>query len=187
MRCPRCLDEYEPDVATCATCGVPLLDHGTSAGPQVDARLGRFHPAVADRLEGLLAHRKVAHRRIDRDDDVELVVDRQWRDDLRAELALTWAQVVHGLPEDQALKVLGLGGAAPGWYDAPQGGWVDRAGKLVVESDDPDPRTAAPRLAGPAMLTVGAVLLLLGWYVGADAVVVLAGVGLTVLGLLLPR
>jgi hypothetical protein len=133
----------------------------------------------------LLAHRHIAHVRGDRDDDVEVLIDRAWRDDLRAELALTWGQIVHALPAEQTVTVLGLGGASPGWYDAPQGGWVDRAGRLVV--DDDERKDGEVRLAGPALTVVGAVLLLMGWYVGADAVVVVAGVALTVFGLLLPR
>jgi hypothetical protein len=187
MRCPRCLDEYDPGVATCAACGELLLADDATPGPLVDARLGRFHPAVADRLEGTLRHRRIAHRRIDRDDETELLVDRAWRDDLRAELALTWAQVVHGLPEDRSLAVLRLGGASPGWFDAPRGGWVDRAGRLVVDSEDHETAEGTARLAGPALATIGAVLLLLGWYVGAEPVVVLAGLALTIVGLLLPR
>jgi hypothetical protein len=186
MRCPRCFDEYEPDVTSCATCGEPLVSLDAPHAPRADALLGRFHPAVADRLEGLLTHRRITHRRVDRDDDAELYVDHGWRDDLRAEFALTWAQVVHQLPEESALTVRGLGGAAPGWYDAPRGGWVDRAGKLVVESED-DAEADTARLAGPAMVTIGAVLLLLGWYVGAGGVVLLVGISLLALGLLLPR
>jgi hypothetical protein len=187
MHCPRCLDEYEPDVATCATCGEPLVAPGAPSAPRADALLGRFHPAVAERLEGMLAHRGIAHRRVDRDDDVELYVDRTWRDDLRAELSLTWAQIVLRLPEDSALQVRALGGASPGWYDAPRGGWVDRAGKLVVEAEDQERDADSARLAGPAMVTMGTVLLLLGWYVGAGPLVVLSGVALLLFGLLLPR
>ncbi len=155
--------------------------------PRADALLGRFHPRVADRLVGMLQHRGVVHRRVDRDDDVELHVDRAWRDDLRAELALTWGQLVHGLPEEAAREVLSLGGASPGWHDAPRGGWVDRSGKLVVDAEDHEVAADTARLAGPAMVTIGAVLLLLGWYVGASAVVLLAGVALLVFGLFLPR
>jgi hypothetical protein len=187
VRCPRCLDEYEPDVVTCATCGEALVPLGAPLPPRADALLGRFHPAMADRLEAMLSHRKVTHRRVDRDDDVELYVDPRWRDDLRAELALTWAQLVHRLPEEEVLEVLSLGGAAPGWHDAPRGGWVDRAGKLVVDAEDQEVQAETARLAGPAMVTIGTVLLLLGWYVGADAVIVLAGVALLIFGLLLPR
>jgi hypothetical protein len=187
MRCPRCLDEYEPDVATCVACGETLVGPDAVPAPRTDALLGRFHPAVADRLEGVLTHRGIAHRRVDRDDDAELFVDRPWRDDLRAELALTWSQVVHRLPEESALAVLALGGATPGWYDAPRGGWVDRAGKLVVEAEDQEHEADTARLAGPAMVTIGTVLLLLGWYVSAGAGVLLAGISLLVFGLLLPR
>lgn len=187
MRCPRCLDEYEPDVATCATCGETLVPDGVTIAPRADALLGRFHPAVAERLEGVLAHRRIAHRRVDRDDDTELYVDRDWRDDLRAELALTWAQIVHRLPEESAVQVLALGGASPGWYDAPRGGWVDRSGKLVVEPAEPEVEADSARLAGPAMATIGAILLLLGWFVGAEPLVMVSGISLLVVGLLLPR
>jgi hypothetical protein len=186
MRCPRCLDEYEPDVATCATCGEALVPAGVPLSPRADALLGRFHPVVAERLRGTLEHRQVAHRVVNRDDDVEVYVDRDHRDDLRAELAMTWTQVVHRLPQDEVVTVLALGGASPGWYDAPQGGWVDRAGRLVVEAED-DATSTDLRLVGPAMATVGAVLLLLGWYTGAGAVVILSGVALLLFGLLIPR
>jgi hypothetical protein len=164
-----------------------LVPPGVRVAPRADALLGRFHPLMADRLEGMLVHRKVTHRRVDRDDDVELYVDPASRDDLRAELSLTWAQLVHRLPEDEIVEVLALGGAAPGWHDAPRGGWVDRAGKLVVDAEDQEVEADTARLAGPAMVTIGTVLLLLGWYVGADAVIVLAGVALLIFGLLLPR
>lgn len=160
---------------------------GSAVGPRADALLGRFHPAIADRLEDLLVHRRIAHRRVDRDDDAELYVERSWRDDLRAELALTWAQIVNRLPEGPALEVRALGGASPGWYDAPRGGWVDRSGRLVVEAEDQEAAADGARLAGPAMVTIGAVLLLLGWYVDAGAVVLLTGITLLVFGLLLPR
>jgi hypothetical protein len=185
MRCPRCRDEYEPEVATCATCGIPLLAAGEHAPPRADVRLGRFHPAVADHLVKLLTHRGIAHRRIDRDDDVELLIDEAWRDDMRAELAMTWARIVHGLPEEQTLTVLGLGGASPGWFDAPRGGWVDRSDRLVVDRGEDDREPV--RLAGPTMAILGAVLLLLGWYTGASDLVIVTGVGLTIVGLLLPR
>jgi hypothetical protein len=73
-----------------------------------------------------------------------------------------------------------------GWRDKSlPWGDRDRAGRLVV--DDDERKDGEVRLAGPALTVVGAVLLLMGWYVGADAVVVVAGVALTVFGLLLPR
>lgn len=155
--------------------------------PRAEALLGRFHPAVAERIRGTLEHRKVVHRIVPRDDDVEVFVERAHRDDLRAELALTWSQLVHRLPEDEVLAVLALGGASPGWFDAPRGGWVDRAGRLVVEAEDQEGAAESARLAGPALATIGAVLLLLGWYTGAGAGVVLGGAALLLFGLLIPR
>jgi hypothetical protein len=187
MRCPRCFDDHEPDVRTCTSCGEPLLPEGVAAPPRADALLGRFHPALADRIGATLEHRRVAHRVVPRDDDVEVYVERTHRDDLRAELALTWSQLVHRLPEEDVLAVLALGGASPGWFDAPRGGWVDRAGRLVVEAEDHESGADQARLAGPALATIGAILLLLGWYTGAGGGVVLGGAALLLFGLLLPR
>ncbi|MEX1165224.1 MAG: hypothetical protein WEB03_16755 [Nitriliruptor sp.] len=152
---------------------------------RADALLGRFHPVVAERLRRTLEHRGVLHRVVTRDDDVEIHVDRDQQADLRAELALTWAQVVHALPADDVVTVLGLGGASPGWYDAPQGGWVDRAGRFVVEAEGDG--TDGPRMAGPAVAAAGAVVLLLAWYAGASAGVIVAGGALLLVGLLIPR
>jgi hypothetical protein len=174
-------------VRTCTSCGEALLPPGTPVPPRADALLGRFHPAIAERVRATLEHRGIVHRVVPRDDDVEVFVDRDRRDDLRAELAVTWTQLVHRLPEDEVLSVLALGGASPGWYDAPRGGWVDRAGRLVVEAEDHEGQAETARLAGPALATIGGLLLLLGWYTGAGGGVVLGGAALLLFGLLLPR
>ncbi|MTV25320.1 hypothetical protein FTX61_07850 [Nitriliruptoraceae bacterium ZYF776] len=188
MRCPRCLDEYEPHVTACATCGVPLVALDAPVAPAADARLGRFHPLVAAQLTGVLEQRRIAHRLVPHDDGVEVLVDEDWRDDLRAELALGWAQVVHAMDEDQAREVLALGGSAPGWYDAPRGGYVDRAGRTILDvADGEEEARDAGRMVGPAMATIGGVLLLLGWYADAGSLVVVSGLGLAIVGLLLPR
>lgn len=185
VRCPRCGDAYGPDADVCASCELPLQPPDR---PGPEARLGRFHPVMAERLQGVLEQRAIPHRRVDRDDDVELLVDTAHRDRLRAELALNWAQLVHGLPAEHVTVVLAAGGAAPGWFDAPAGGWVDRAGRLVVEPAADDPTAVdEPRLTGPLLAGLGALLLLLGWYVGAPDVVVVVGGGLAILGVLLPR
>lgn len=185
MRCPRCLDEYEPHVAACATCGTDLVADDAAPTPLVDARLGRFHPAVAERLTAMLTHRGVVHRRIDRDDEVELLVDRNWRDDLRAELALTWPQVVAALPPERSFEVRQLGGATPGWFDAPAGGWVDRAGRFAVDSDDE--ASDEPRIIGPAMAAIGGLVALLSWYTSAGGGLTATGLALLLAGVLLPR
>lgn len=153
-----------------------------------DALLGRFHPLVAERLERLLAQRGIAHARTPREHDVELRVAPSTRDDLRAELSITWSQIVGALPEDRALEVLASGGAAPGWFDAPAGGWVDRAGRLVVEPSADDPTALGPpRTLGPLIGGIGALMLLLGWFTGAGDGVLLAGAVALVVGMLLPR
>jgi hypothetical protein len=188
MFCPRCLDEYEPHVRTCATCGLALVATDVSAPVLPEARLGTFHPSVASVLTSLLDKRRIIYRSVPEDDGVAVLVDPAWRDDLRAELVLTWHELVRGLPADEVTELLTLGGDTPGWFDAPRGGWVDRAGRLVVDVDDgEDDARDAGRLVGPAMAMFGAILLLLGWYVGAGAIVVLVGLALLVVGLLLPR
>lgn len=176
-------------MVACASCGVALLrDDEPLPPPPAEALLGRFHPIVADRLEQLLRHRGITHLRVDRDHDAELRVDPASRDDLRAELSLTWGQIVHALPEERAMEVLASGGAAPGWFDAPVGGWVDRSGRLVVDRADDDPTAVEePRMTGPALASLGAILLLLGWYVGAADIVLVVGGAMTIVGVLLPR
>jgi hypothetical protein len=191
MRCPSCHDEYEPHVRTCAACGVPLVPSGTvlpDPTPRADARLGVFHPVMAANIIGLLQRRAIAHDEITEAGRVTILVDREWRDDVRAELAVTWGDLVRRLPEEDVVEVLGAGGPNPGWYDPPRGGYVDRQGRLVVDVDDEeDAEVDAARILGPALLTVGAVLVVVGWYVLGSAAVAVAGGGLALLGLFTPR
>ncbi len=190
MRCPQCRDEYEAGVAVCADCRVPLVPSDQPLPPRVDAPLGRFHPLVAERLEALLDHRRIAYERVTDDTGVELIVDRDFRDDLRAELVVSWNDIVGRLPEDDMYAVLAAGGSQPGWFDAPRGAWVDRQGRLQVEPTEDEARTAdAGRTTGPVLLTLGIVLALFGWYGGGSLkeVAVLLGLGMVVAGLFLPR
>jgi hypothetical protein len=190
MRCPICHDEYEDGVRRCADCGVPLTDDDNPApvGAEPDpgtVSLGRFHPSVAHRITELLYRRGIEHETVTEDDAVRVVVPRRWRDDLRAEFALTWTEVVRRLPEEQASEVLAAGGSTPGWYDPPRGGHIDREGRLVVDTGDDD--TDSARIVGPALLTLGAILVVSGWLVFDSAVATLVGIGLAITGLLLPR
>jgi hypothetical protein len=191
MRCPSCHDEYEPHVRTCAACGVPLVPPGAvvpDPPPRADARLGVFHPVMAASITALLQRRAIAHDEITEAGRVTILVDREWRDDVRAELAVTWGDLVRRLPEEDVVEVLGAGGPNPGWYDPPRGGYVDRQGRLVVDVDDEeDAEEDAARILGPALLTVGAVLVVVGWYVLGSAAVAVAGGGLALLGLFTPR
>jgi hypothetical protein len=194
MRCPSCNDEYEDHVRTCAACGVPLVpdgevaDHDPVAPAAADARLGTFHPVVAAHVLALLDRRGLAHEERTEDGRVTVLVDRAWRDDVRSELAMSWGDLVRGLPEDEVTTVLAAGGPNPGWYDAPRGGHVDRQGRLVVGvDDDEEAEEDAARVVGPAMLTLGALLVVVGWYVLDSSAVSLAGAALVVLGLFTPR
>lgn len=186
--CPRCHDEYEPGVGRCATCDLPLVADGVPLPPRVDALLGVFHPVAADPVVALLARRGIAHDVVPSGDTVEVIADRAWRDDLRAELALTWGELVGGLDPESRGILLTAGGPLPGWLDAPEGAWVDRDGRVQVDGAHGEAEEAdARRTVGPVMAAIGAVLVVFGWYAGAGAGVVVAGVGLLLVGLLLPR
>jgi hypothetical protein len=187
MRCPTCLDEYEPHVRRCAACGVALVPEGApTTAPRPDARLGRFDPTVADAVLSLLDERELARETVTRDGAIEVLVAGDRRDDLRTELALTWDEVVRRLPEEQVGRVVALGGQSPGWLDPPRGGWVDRQGRMVVDAAD-DEEADRARTIGPTLAVAGGVLLLLSWYAGLGQGLVFAGIGLALVGLLLPR
>lgn len=189
MRCPRCQDEFEDYVVVCPDCGINLSD--ADAPPpiavRVDARLGRFHPAVAAQLLKVLEHRGIAHDTVTAPDAIAIVVDRSHRDDLRAELTLSWNDVVRQLDQETSALVQAEGGSTPGWYDPPRGGHVDRAGRLVVGDEQDDSDHDAARVIGPGLIAAGVVLLLVGWYVLDSAAIAVAGAALALLGPLLPR
>ena len=201
MRCPSCLDEYEPDVVRCAACDVELvteeeLDGDAAARPRPrPARpdtptgprpLGRFHPDIVPQVLHVLREQGVEHDVRTRDDDVEVAVDASRRDELRAELLMRWDDLLAELDADLAPEVLGSGEHAAGWLDAPMGSYIDRDGKLVVDAppeDDADDR----RTLGPTLVAGGAILALAGWQVLDVGAVIIAGVGLALLGLFIPR
>lgn len=203
MRCPTCNDEYERDVRDCARCRTPLVPAAapatsTTTGPVTaeqaldtgdpQIHLGRFHPAVAERITAVLAHRRIGHRILPSDDHVTVHIDASWRDDVRTELMLTWAELVRRLEPEVITEVLALGGSTPGWFDAPRGGHIDRAGRLVVDAGDGEDRELdGARVLGPSLLTVGAILIVLGWQVTGSDLLVVLGLGMVVLGLFLPR
>lgn len=191
MHCPRCQAEYEPEVVRCADCGLDLVADGQIVAPPDErphAGLGVFHPVMAARVGALLAERGIAHEVVDTDGGRRVMIDPDWRDEVRSELALQWSGIVASLPEDDVVEVLASGGSAPGWYDPPRGGYVDRAGRLVVDAGaDEEAAEDASRVAGPALLTAGAILAIAGWYVFDSSAVALVGVALLVLGLFTPR
>lgn len=188
LTCPVCGDEYEEGVVECADCGVPLAPPDHAPAPRTDALLGTFHPVPAQQVLAMLERRGIPHDSVEADGRVEVLVERQWRDDLRAELAVNWTDLVARLPQEQMYEVLSGGGKQPGWYDAPQGGWVDRAGRLKVDADTTEHlEQDASRTVGPALVGTGAVLLLMGWYIGGAEWMVVLGIGLVLVGLFLPR
>jgi hypothetical protein len=190
--CPRCRDEFEEHVTTCPDCDVALVPDDQPLPPRVDALLGRFDPRAATPVVRLLEHRGVAYDALhsssdDEADEVEVVVDRDFRDDLRAELVVNWRALVASLEPEERDGVLARGGTQPGWLDAPTEAWVDRGGRLQVGRPEHEELEAdARRTVGPSMAVLGAVLLLFGWFVGGSELAVLAGIGLLVVGLLLP-
>lgn len=216
MFCPVCRDEFEPGIATCPDHGAVLVPEVTdvATAPRADALLGRFHPDVADVLLALLRRRGIAHEvlhlgdtpvttgpgelGLDADpvrapatsaDGVEIVVDEEHRDDLRAELVVNWQELVSGLPEERMYAVLREGGNLPGWRNAPTSSWVDREGRLQVSFDEEDAEADAGRVLGPALALLGVFLILIGWYAGANwetLAYVLGGTAL-VSGLIVPR
>lgn len=198
MRCPNCLDEYEAGVTRCATCHVALVDDATlgdqaaappgttplpDRGPSGQVHLGSFHPRILPSVLGVVRTDGVAHTVTEGDDAVSVTVDAAARDRLRADLLLRWDELLETVDADDAPEVLGSGTHAPGWFDAPAGGHIDRDGRLVVEADDGDGR----RTLGPALLAGGAILAVSGWLVVDLMPVALLGVALAVVGLFLPR
>ncbi len=174
---------------------MPLVDPDADDGDveevpvdvPIDARLGRFHPAAAEMISGVLERRAIPYTVLPHDDEVEVLVARSWRDDLRTELAVSWNDLVRGLDEPAASEVRASGGDAPGWFDAPRGGYVDRAGRMVVEVADDDEDADAARVVGPVLLTAGAVAVVVGWYLLSSPAVIVAGIALAIVGLLIPR
>lgn len=187
--CPRCRDEYVDGVDTCPSCGVPTVPDDQPLPPQVDRVLGTFHPLLAARVQAILDRRGIAYDALPLEGDrVEVVVDREFRDDLRAELAVNWQGLVSSLDADDMYAVLGAGGTQPGWYDAPQSAWIDREGRLQVEAAGHEEDEAeARRVYGPMLVVLGAILALFGWYAGASETFVLLGVMMVAVGVFLPR
>ncbi len=192
MRCPSCGDEFEDHVTRCPDCLVDLQRSSEVEvrPPTADALLGRFHPHMATRIVQLLQHRRVLHDPIDLGDVVEILVSREFRDDLRSELVVNWSEFIHRLPTDEKFEVLEGGGDLPGWMDAPSGVWIDREGRLqVADSAEAELEADARRTIGPGLAVAGLIALLLGWYIqgGIDDLLIVGGIAAVIVGVLLPR
>lgn len=187
--CPHCHDQYTDHTEQCARCQVPLVPDDVELPARVDRLLGVFHVAVVDRVTAILARRGIAHEVLPAGEDrVEVVVDRDFRDDLRAELAVNWDGIVHGLDREVMVEVLQAGAPQPGWFDAPTSAWVDRQGRLQVDAGhDEEAIAEAGRLWGPTLVVVGVVVGLFGWYGQGSSALLVLGMAMTALGLFLPR
>jgi hypothetical protein len=187
--CPSCHDQYTAGTSRCATCHVPLLPDDVTLPPRVDRLLGVFHVGLVDRVTALLARRGIAHETVPAGEDrVEVVVDRDFRDDLRAELAVNWQGIVASLDPEVRAQVLTAGAPQPGWFDAPTSAWVDRQGRLQVDAGgDEEAMAEAGRLWGPTLVVLGAVIGLFGWYGQDSGALLVAGLLMVGLGLFLPR
>lgn len=188
--CPVCRDDFEDDVTVCPTDDALLVPRDQlPPAPVEDAALGLFHPLAADAVQRFLTHRQLPYNRVEVDDTrVELRIPAPARDDVRANLTLNWSGFLRALEPEQQVEVASAGGVQPGWYDAPQGAWVDDDGRLRVDaSPDEEAAADAARTYGPALTVIGVVTLLLAWVTGWDAGAVTLGVSALVLGLLVPR
>lgn len=171
-------------------CRVDLIPEGAPIPPEPpgmpDTRLGVFHPTMAATLLDLLSQRGTPYETVTRDRGLEIVVPRDERDGLRAELSVDWGTRIAELDEEQRSDVRWQGGQYPGWLDPPEGGYIDREGRLVVDAKD-DSEADASRTIGPTLAVVGLGLLLATWYLGLGMGTGFLGVALLVFGLLVPR
>lgn len=179
--CPACRAPLAADDRVCASCGTPLSGDDAHGG---DLRLGTFDPRVVDVVIGLLDRRGVPYLVVERDDDVELRVHPMWRDDLRTELMLSWDELLGTIDAEEVPNLRMGQGLTPGWLDAPRGGYIDRAGRVVVSDADDEEEG---RVIGPALLAAGAALGVFGWYAMDSGPLLSAGFALVVLGLFVPR
>lgn len=187
--CPNCHDEYTDATDQCATCHVPLIPDDIQLPPRVDRLLGVFHVDVVDRVTAMLERRAIAHDAVPAGEDrVEVIVDRDFRDDLRAELAVNWNGIVSSLEREVVVELLRVGAPQPGWFDAPTSAWVDRQGRLQVDAGgDEEAMAEAGRLWGPSLVVIGIVVGLFGWYGQGSSALLVVGLAMAGLGLFLPR
>lgn len=186
MHCPTCGDEYRSDLLLCSDCGVALVPE--HAGPTLQ-RLGRFHPELVAAVVGVAGRRSDRVETITRDDGVDVLVEGAARDELRAELVLTWERLLAGLDGEALAELRRRADDLPGWLDPPESLWVDRAGTLQAgwtreEIADQE------RSLGPALMAIGGLLLVTAWYVGDDSLRLTAavfGVGILLFGWFMPR
>lgn len=185
MQCPLCADEFEEGIALCTNCSVPLLPPGVSA-PARTRHLGRFARPVGERVLSLLGAKSILYDVEERDDELAVRVDAEWRDDVASQLYTGWIELLMGLDRDVAYGIFEQGGTHPGWHDAPDEAWTDRQGRLKVDVEAADADGA--RAIGPALLVLGLALVLLGLVDAVSPAPALTfGSLLLVLGALLPR
>jgi hypothetical protein len=183
MRCPTCGDEYRDAVRLCADCGVALVPQG--ARP-LKERVGTFHPTAAELVVRAARAHGIEPDTALRDDGVAVLVEGRLVERLRAQLVVSWEDLLDGLDVDERAEVLACGGRYPGWLDPPDTLWVDREGVLQADATEGD----EGRALGPVLVSVGLLLLVAAWYAGEGTptlVGIVAGLGILLLGVFLPR
>lgn len=189
MWCPTCGDEFRAGFDRCGTCDVALVPAGHLRPQPERVPVGRFHRSLAPAVVADLERRGVVVDAVEGETgaiDVRGVgLDREL---LRAQLLTDWEGLLEGLDPEVRAEVLASGREVPGWFDPPDSVWVDRAGRL--RAGDARGEESRERALGPALITIGGLLLVTAWYVGAGGLALIAAVaGLVVLlaGVFSPR
>jgi hypothetical protein len=187
MRCPTCGDEFRGDVLLCSDCGVALVDQapGLEQVP-TRARIGRFHPLVVPVVRAHLRERGAPTETSTRDGEVLVLATTEVADEARADLVVNWDRLLTHLDVEDRAEVHAADGRLPGWHDAPTSLWVDRQGRLVAADEDDE----EDRAVGPALVGVGAMFLVVAWYVGDGPLRLVSavfGLIIVLIGFFLPR
>lgn len=183
MHCPACGDDDRTDATTCADCGVTLVPGDFGAAK---ARVGRFHPTTARLVVRLAERHQLGAETITQADGIDVLVNRAAVEPIRAELVVSWEELLRELSVDEQAEVITRGGPLPGWIDPPDGLWVDRQGRLLATDEQPD----EGRALGPVLMSAGGLLLLASWYAGEGTLAfigVIGGLALLVVGVFSPR
>jgi hypothetical protein len=189
MWCPTCGDEYRTGIDRCRDCDAALVPEMVPGGapPRVPS-IGRFHPLLAPAIASHLERRGTEVERRSAESGTELRAPGGDRELLRAHLVSEWESLLADLDVEERTEVLASAGEIPGWYDPPASVWVDREGHLRAgEARGEEPRE---RTVGPALLTIGGLLLVAAWYVGGGGFALLSavvGLGIVLVGVFSPR
>lgn len=188
MWCPTCGDEYRTGMDRCGDCDVALVPEMVPSGPPPVSPIGRFHPLLAPTIATHLERRGARAELKPTESGTVVRTPGGDRELLRAHLVSEWETLLGDLDAEVRVEVLASAGDIPGWYDSPASVWVDREGHLrASEAPGEEPRE---RTIGPALVTIGALLLVTAWYVGGGGLALLSavvGLGVVLVGVFSPR